>query len=381
MKLWKYRSGCVNIRIMGKYPESLVNRCLEGGVPLSDVERCSFGLKASLPAAELIRMRGICRGTRCSVRIEKKSGLPRIRSALRENAVFAAALAVFLLAALLLSTRLWFISIDSPVVPEREVEAMLRGMGIVPGAKRSGVKASEAARELLLDPRIVNAKIVLRGVRLEVEIAGRGGSEELFSDPEPADIVAERDCVIRYISVSRGVAEVRAGSAVHAGDLLIRGELSDIKAGYSVRAEGLIYGEVARVFTATAGREKAALMRSGESQSIRSVILFGRELFPKLPYPECELEEGKQAVLTFSPIPVFIREYTAYELKESASLDTRSGTEERARLMAQESMARAIPDGAKIIAVKTVCTTEADGSVTAVITVTTIEKIGKTRSF
>ena len=381
MKLWKYRSGCVNIRIMGKYQESLVNRCVESGMALEDVLRDEGGVKARLPAAELYRLRSLGRGTNCRIRILKKRGLPIIKRAARMNAVFAASLTLFLLASLALSTRLWFISIDSPVVPEAEIARMLEDSGVSRGARRAGVKSGEIARMLLLDPRVVNAKVVLRGVRLEVTIAGRGGSRELVSDEEPANIYADTDCVVRYISVSRGRAEVRAGSAVKAGDVLIRGELSDLKAGYAVRAEGLVYGEVARVFTATAPREKTAPARSGESVSVNSIFLFGLELFPKPPYAGYELVSAGEARLTGSPVPVSVRSYTAYELVESEILDSRSGTEERARLMAQEKMAGAIPEGARIIAVKTVCADGEDGCVTAVITVTTIEKIGTTRSF
>jgi similar to stage IV sporulation protein len=366
---------------MGKYPESLVNRCAEGGVPLEDVIRDSRGITASIPASELRSLRSLGRGTRCRIHIEKKSGTLSLLAALKENSVFAAALAVFIFAALLFSTRLWFISVDSPVVPEAEIKRMLSEAGVERGVPRRDVKSAETARALLLDPRIVNAKVVLRGVCLNVSVSVISGGGSLESDPEPADVIADRDCVIRYIAVKKGRAEVKAGSAVRAGDVLIRGDLPEVKEGYAVRAEGLVYGEIARVFTATAQRETAALVRSGESVSVCSVLLFGLELFPKLPYPEYELERMGEARLDFSPIPVSIAEYTAYELIESAVPDTLVGTEARARLAAQEKMAGNIPEDAKIIAVNTVLTYSGDGSVIAVLTVTTVEKIGITRSF
>ncbi|MBQ3849534.1 MAG: hypothetical protein II747_03670, partial [Clostridia bacterium] len=64
------------------------------------------------------------------------------------------------------------------------------------------------------------------------------------------------------------------------------------------------------------------------------------------------------------------------ELTEQMLEDSDEGTSERARLMAQERLADMLPDDADVKTVKTNCVENEDGSVTAVMTVTTIERIG-----
>ena len=252
MKLWKYCLGYVRISIMGKYPEKLVDRCARSGVRLENVQRRGPAFIADIAMRDMKRLRKAAYSSGCRVRILEKHGLPLLGFALRRNRVFAIALMLGALAAVFATTRLWFVEIETVTVPKQDVEAALAEMGAGPGAAKAGIKPVELAHVLNADPRVANAKVALRGVVLTVDIAEVPEQPQRAEKPAASGIYAAEDCVIDYISVTSGRALVKKGQAVKKGDLLISGDLSGLKEGYSVEAAGVVYGEVLREFSANA---------------------------------------------------------------------------------------------------------------------------------
>lgn len=376
MKLWKYCLGYVRISIMGKYPEKLVDRCARSGVRLENVQRRGPAFIADIAMRDMKRLRKAAYSSGCRVRILEKHGLPLLGFALRRNRVFAIALMLGALAAVFASTRLWFVEIETVTVPKQDVEAALAEMGAVPGAAKAGIKPVELAHVLNADPRVANAKVALRGVVLTVDIAEVPEQPQRAEKPAASGIYAAEDCVIDYISVTSGRALVKKGQAVKKGDLLISGDLSGLKEGYSVEAAGVVYGEVLREFSANASPMRETLQRSGRSRRVVSAEIMGRELFLELPYERRELVPVGGARVTASPAPLVMREYECFELVPGKTRDTGRGVKERARLAAQEKLTAGVPKDAKLISIKTACFEQSDGSVTAVLTVITTESIG-----
>ena len=378
MRLWKYCVGYVNIGIMGKYPERLVNRCLEAGVPLSGVRRLPQGLSADISIRDMKRLRFLARGSGCRVRIIKKRGVPCAYMRAVKNAWFFAALAVFAALVFAVSTRVWFISVDSSIVPKEEVLAALDEMGVRPGARRRGISAGAIASRLDGLDLVTNAKVTLSGVKLGVVISDRAEDEDVPPAGSPSDIYADKDCVITYISVSSGRAAVKAGQHVKKGDLLIRGDLSDLKPGLKVSAEGTVMGEVLYTFSATESAFVSRLVRSGRSETVVIPEVFGRRIGVRLPFEESELEPLRRARIA-GALPVFAAEYRCCELVNKAVMDTPEHAELRARLSAQELLYNAVPHEAKLTTVKTTVKRNDDGSFTAVINATAVEKTGVRR--
>ncbi|MBO4384372.1 MAG: sporulation protein YqfD [Clostridia bacterium] len=362
---------------MGKYPERLINRCFEGGIALYGLERRDWGASAVIRARDFKRLRALSRGSGNRIRILEKRGIPRLKAFVRRNAVFIAALGIFIAAALSASTRLWFVRIETVSIPEAEVREMLRALSVYVGAPKDAFTTSGVAHSLDLDPRIANARVKLEGVTLYADISETVGTIPEGAEDHPASIYADKDCVIRFISAARGHAAVREGQAVKAGDLLITGDLSELKEGLLVRADGLILGETVYTAKATAPLTVEKSQRSGSSVAAVGISVFGRVFFFGLPYDEYELELVKTGRL--SPVGLTVTEYRVYELKTMPVTDTASAAEKRARLKAQEKVFELLPRGARILAVSTECYVNEDGSVTAVICVTVIEPIGVRR--
>ena len=378
MRLWKFCVGYVNIGIMGKYPERLVNRCLEAGIPLSGAERFPDGLRADIEMRDMKRLRILARGSGCRVRILKKRGAPCALKRIGRNACFAAALAVLFAALAAASTRIWSISVDSSIVPEEEVLAALDEMGVRVGARKRGISLRSVASRLDSIDLVTNAKVTLSGVKLRVSISDRARDDGYEAAEGPSNIYADRDCVILSISVTSGRAAVKAGDSVKKGDLLIRGDLEDVKPGMKVRASGEVKGEVLYTASAAASTIVSRRVRSGRSVLVAVPRAFGRGLGFKCPFEDYELEPVGSARISCA-IPVFAEEYRCYELVLSAVTDTEDGAKYRARLLAQERLKELIPHEAGITTVTTVIKDNGDGSFTAVISATAVEKIGVRR--
>lgn len=381
MKVWKFDSGYVNIRITGRYPERLVNRCIDNGVRLSNCERSGECINADVRTADFKRLRPLVRGTGLSVRISSRRGADRVRAAVYRNAVFAAALLLASIAVAAASFRLWFIRVETVSIPEDEIIELLGGMGVRPGVPKKRLSPKAIADSLNSDPRIVNAKVVLRGVTLKVTLAETRADQPKDKDDAPSEIVADKDCVISFIAVSRGRAAVQKGMAVKKGDTVITGDLSSEKEGYMVRADGMVLGEVSYVSSATALRRVVKKVRTGEKGVLLALRIFGREFTLNAPFEDYELEPLREYEFDASPFPIRLREYVCCELKAMPVTDTDEDAGQRAKLMAQEKLFKLIPHDAGITAINSSTTINADGSVTAVMTVITVERIGSRREY
>ena len=375
MRLWKYCVGYVNIGIMGDYPERLVNRCTEAGVPLSNCRRCGGGVTADISMRGVKKLRRIARGCGCRLRINKKRGFPCALMQIRRSVWFFAALALFVAAALAASARVWSIGIESSVVPGEAVAECLEGMGVRVGMRRSAVSAAKLREGLESIDGVTNAKVSLKGVKLSVVISDRESDEALPQSDGPSDIAAEKDCVILSVSVTGGRAAVKPGERVKKGDTLIRGDLSDVKPGYKVHAEGEVIAEVLYSASATVSPMTSRMVRSGESGLVSVPSFFGREIKARFPYGEFELEPVRTANIACA-LPVTVTEYRCYELVAALVTDTDEAAERRARLAAQERLYGMIPHDARITTVNTEISKNADGSITAVINATAVERIG-----
>lgn len=375
MKLWKFCAGYVNISIVGKYPEKLVNRLLCSGIRLENLQRTGGGLSARVSARDMRAMRSVARGSGCRIRVLEKHGGPVIRAAIRANRAFIAFLAAFLAAAAFASTRIWFIDIDTVSIPREEIARVLSAMGVERGCSGSGLNTGAVAEALSSDPRVVNAKVTLRGVVLRVEISETEGYAAQPASEPAVGFYADRDCVIRELTVKSGRAMVAPGQAVRKGDLIISGDLSDMKEGFSVPAEGKVMGEVLHVFSASAPPETVRLVRSGEKASAFSILLFGRELAFDPPFVDYEREPIARYALNACPVPLGAVEYECFELTESMVEDTPEGTETRARLLAQRGLTADLPHDAQIKTLRTDIIRNGDGSVTAIVTATALERI------
>ena len=375
MKLWKSPFGYVNIMIMGRYPENLLNRCVESGMRISRLERRQDGMLFRMRARDMLMLRRAVHGSGCRIRIVGKSCAVRLSNTLRSSACFFIMLAVGAAALYAASFRVWSIRVDCEDVPRKEILGMLEDAGVFIGAAKRDIDLAEAGRQLQWDDRIAYSKLGMSGVCVNVRVNETDKRTTPIQSVCGSSIVAAKDCIIGFISVESGTALVKKGQAVHKGDVLISGDLSALKDGYIVPAKGAILGETAYTVTASAENKKMGAKCTGATEQGASIVFFGREIESASSFIRANRECERNAYLGFGAA-VKVCCFTRAEIKETPIPDTPEGTRERAKLAAQAKLDSAVPKEASIISIAADYTDNPDGSVTVLLTATTMEPIG-----
>ncbi len=361
--------------IMGRYPENLLNRCIASGIRVSRVERTAGGVSLRMRARDVKKLKNAARGSGCRVSIVQKSLAVRITKGFGSATVFLLTLIIGAIAMYALSRRVWLIRVQSEEMPAGEIIRILESAGVRVGALKRDIDLAEAGRALQWDDRVAYSKLSLTGIAVNVIVKEISDREPVFWAVCGDSIIASKDCIVGFISAESGRALVRKGQSVHAGDVLISGDLSDMKEGYLVPAKGIVLGETAYSASATAGYLRNSLERTGAHCEGVSLGFFGREIETAKAFVRSERECRHSAYLGFG-LAVKVNAFTDYELDDKPVPDTPEGIRERAKLAAQEKLAAILPKDASIISAEAHYNENPDGSITALLTVITLEPIG-----
>ncbi|MDE7192048.1 MAG: sporulation protein YqfD [Clostridia bacterium] len=156
------------------------------------------------------------------------------------------------------------------------------------------------------------------GAVLKIEVKKVHVKEEL---PVYDEIVADRDCIITKVLVFSGTALVKEGDIVKKGDTLIAGYVDSMpddpeneeNERFTVKADGLVYGETSYTKQLILTEEVIGSVRTGNSYSVTQIYLFGKPI-GKAHAVKYEKYEYTQETKTFgSVIPIQAVTTTYYE--------------------------------------------------------------------
>lgn len=143
-----------------------------------------------------------------------------------------------------LSSVVWDVRIEAEGgINSEEIRDMLSEIGVGVGSGINGIDIERTENALLLKcEELAWVQINRRGTVLYVETRGRreGGGTSSDVPPLCSNVIAVRDGVIEEITVRGGVAAVRPGDTVKAGDILISGIVSNESGVRFERAEGTV---------------------------------------------------------------------------------------------------------------------------------------------
>ena len=174
------------------------------------------------------RLKPIARKTDVRLRITEKHGFPFWLLLGRRRILWVGGLAAFFLLLYSSSFHVWDISFDG----NRRFtdETLLHFMNEVP--VRCGMRKSQISCADLEDrirnafPEISWVSAELTGTRLTVHVRENDGILKAETEPEtPCELTAGSDGTVTKIIVRNGIARVKAGGEVKAGDVLVSGEL------------------------------------------------------------------------------------------------------------------------------------------------------------
>ena len=242
----RFVKGTVRFRVTGKAPERLLNLAAQRGLPLWNAHPAAQGLEGEVAARDYRRLRPLARQAGVKTRLLQKRGAPfwaakyRSRFGLLIGAALGAALLVFL------SQFLWTIEITGQEhVSEARLRSLLAESGVTPGAYRYAVDTAQARRDLLLQVDELSwLSVNIVGCHATVEIKEKAAKPALDSTA-PCNLKAKADGVITKVTVGEGVTQVKTGSGVAKGELLVSGvSLTAQNNVRYVRAKGEVLADV-----------------------------------------------------------------------------------------------------------------------------------------
>lgn len=315
LKLIRFLRGFVTFTINGRFPERFVNLALKNGVGLFDVLPESGVLRASMYISDYRHIRGIARRSSVRLRIQSRHGLPFLLRRFRHRSGLAVGAVLFIVLVFVLQNFVWTIELNGiKTLSSYEITNSLKTYGFCVGKFKGNMDLHKIEREILLEyDKIGWMSINLIGTHAEVEIKEKDLPPEKKSVSHYSNIKAGADGVILSTDVRKGTAEVKAGSAVSKGQLLVSGfyenALGEI---HFVDADADINAATTYNFTATADESVSFLMPvlSGK----RCEISLFRLKFPITFTPESNptslYTESNYLFLNDTPVPFAVnREY------------------------------------------------------------------------
>lgn len=225
IKILRYIIGFVTFRARGGFCEQFINLCEEKGVPLWNIEKRKGVITANTSVSGYKKLRKISKNSGMKTRISKKNGLRFLISQNKMRSGLAVGAIAFMLILITLSQFAWRIEIVGNTELEDEVIlAAFEEYGVKTGAKISDLDLG-AITELAIKklPDISWASINKKGSMLCIEVREKRKIPLLYDDSVPTNVVAGEDGLILSCDVLQGTEEVKVGSAVRQGDLLISG--------------------------------------------------------------------------------------------------------------------------------------------------------------
>ncbi len=220
----RFFKGTVSFRAQGRSPERLLNLTAQRGVLLWNVRPSPQGLEGEVAARDYRRIRPLARKAAVRTTILKKSGFPFLAAAYRGRAGLAVGAALGAALLVFLSQFLWTIDVvGQEHVSEARLRTLLAESGVKTGALCRGVDAGQVKRDILLKVEDISwLSVNIVGCHANVEIKEKTRKPENDGDT-PCNLKAKEDGVITKITVGEGVTEVKKGSGVAKGDLLVSG--------------------------------------------------------------------------------------------------------------------------------------------------------------
>ena len=217
--------GYVDFEIIGRFPERFINLALKNGIGVFDVFPYKNGLKASVVVSDYRFIRPVARRAGVRLSIIKKYGLPFKIHRHRQRYGLVIGAVLFVLIISLMQNFLWEIEINGiKTLSETDVKKSLESAGVYEGVFKGSVDIHKIERELQLEyEKIGWMSVNLVGTRAEIEIKEKDSVPKKEYTSVYNNVFSDKDGVIKSISVRRGTALVKSGSAVSEGQLLVVG--------------------------------------------------------------------------------------------------------------------------------------------------------------
>lgn len=287
-KIFKFRSGYVIIKVVGKNKERFVNLCLENGFDICDVKPEGDGFVLAVSDLDFMNLKHIVRESGVKIRILEKHGVRRFIRKNRRRVMLPVGAVLVVLFFAFMPKYIWCVEVEGAKNADTEkIMRILADKNVYPGAKKKDIAdLGEIKNAVVFGVDGINwAWLYVDGAKARLCVSEGSAAPVLTDKTAPATIIAANDGYVRIAEVKRGERRVTAGDSVSRGDVLVSGKVSVSIEGETekytyVNSEARIIADTVRVETGTFSTEEILRKKTGNTKKRIAFTVFGREYFP-----------------------------------------------------------------------------------------------------
>ncbi len=314
IRFLRFFFGYINFRAYGGFSDRFLNLCTRDAIPLWNIKNVKGNISASTTIEGYLSIRKPARKSGMKVICLEKKGLiffmkkNKVRVGLLAGLIFCAGVTF------LLSQFVWSVSLVGNISLEEDyiLESFARH-GIKVGVPISSLDETDAVSLVQSEiDELSWAAVNRKGTTVVIEVRERTAEPEMYDSETPTNLIASEDGVIVSIDALYGNEEVKPGSAVTKGDLLISGiiTLADGTEN-TIHADGYVKALVKREKAFT-GNEYEIFAQTKE-KTRKSLFFFGVTIPLGRAVPQTFFTEHKSFVESRNTLlPVgYVTEYGA----------------------------------------------------------------------
>lgn len=239
----RYLFGYINFKASGGFADRFINLCTKDEIPLWNIRNINETITASTTIEGYLNIRSAARKSGMRLSVIEKKGLKYFakRNKVRIGLFLGFVMSVMILT--VLSQFVWSVSLVGNITLDDDylLEAFEK-YGVCVGSRISSVDTELATENVMSEiEKLSWASVNIKGSVMVIEVREKTDAPQIYDAETPTNLVAGEDGVIISVDVLYGNEEVKPGSAVLKGDLLISGMISHPDGSESViHADGYV---------------------------------------------------------------------------------------------------------------------------------------------
>lgn len=308
LKLIRFLSGYVSFTCTGGFPERFINLCSLNGITLWDTRTTENGLTAKTYSRCFKKIRPCIRRSGMKIRITEKNGLPFIAAPYLRRKGLVAGTAAGVLLVLILSNFIWTIDVkgNRNFTPEQILD-LCAEHGVYAGAAKSNIDVYRVRNDIKTQSDDISWFAVnIYGTNASVELTERLAKTDIIDKDSPCNILSDVDGEIVEIQTLSGQPEVKIGTAVKKGDLLISGVAPRQNGTFSfVHARGTAIVRTNRLLQSPVTKS-ITVKKTEKSKKVFTLSIFGFDIRLSGGSTECAASYSQSLSFRGRKLPVIL---------------------------------------------------------------------------
>lgn len=247
VQLIRFFRGYVDFTANGKFPERFLNITSRYGINLWNAKPSKHSINASMYISDYRKIRLAAKKSGVKTRINSKHGLPFFINKYKPRIGIPIGAAAGVILIIVLSNFIWSVSITgAQTVSETKIKQVLSENGVKTGGYKNNLDVQKIERDTMLEiDEIGWMSVNITGNIASIEIKEKAQKPKIDLSTTPCNIKAKCDGVITDIKSKKGNVQVKKGSGVAKGDLLVSGIIeTKMNTLQYVRANAEVFADV-----------------------------------------------------------------------------------------------------------------------------------------